>query len=190
VERAQALAVGPLPPSGPPPSLSGAVDHVLSGAGGVNFDGATVVAADVDAADSPCPVQRPAVATHIDIAAPPQHTELEKQAFWSTWAAFQLTWVGDFATTAVLLSHPKTQESDPIYTVFGSQNKAGVLGSVAVVHVLVSADSGLAYNQSKKTQGFWRYVLDTLSVGTNLSFTGMHTEGTIHNTLFLEHSKD
>ena len=187
VENARAM--GALVPPARLGGVSDRVERVLSAAKGVNFDGSPAVV-NGPASESVCTVAPQAASTRLSPTVPPPHTEFEKDAFWSTWGAYQATWGADFATTAMILGHHNGGESDPLYTAFGKQSKAGVLGSVAVVHVVASVASLVLYDQAQKTHGFWRVVMDLAGVGINAGFTGAHTEGSIHNVQLLQHWKD
>lgn len=190
VENARALGAAPgYVPAARLQDVASRVDQILSGSQAPNFDGAPAVVAVVtggEDASAPCPVQPQPARDSVPPPPPlPQHTALEDKIFWKSWWLYQLTWGADFATTAGILYNPTGQESDPLYTRFGSRSKAGVLGSVAVVHGAVSLATWLVYDRAKNAPGFWRTLLDVASIGTNLAGSAAHTEGTINNAIWL-----
>jgi len=110
----------------------------------------------------------------------PQATPLERNLFWSTWWGYNAAFVVDFTTTAMVLDRGG-HEADPLYTLFGNKNAAGVIGSAVVFRVVTSIISTELYKAARKRQGAWRYILNGAAIGLNTYFIGIHTYATVNN---------
>jgi hypothetical protein len=168
-------------------ALSEAVDRAL------RKNAVAVVAADgsyQEDPNQPCLVDPKAANVHLSAGAlsnpSPAHTSFERAAFWSSFAAYQATWVADMVTTGMELTQPGRWEGDPLYTMFGNRSMAGVLGSSAVVHAAATALGLFAYDRAKNATGWGRVALDTLAIGTNTVGTAAHTFGTVNNIIWIQ----
>ena len=72
-------------------------------------------------------------------------------------------------------------EADPLYTLFGNKNMAGVIGSAVVFRAVTSIISIGLYRAARKRHGAWRFILNATAAGLNTYFTGVHTCGAVNN---------
>jgi len=164
---------------------------------GVNFDGGAAradAAAVAEIIASPIPPQyRPALKeaaaelpdapTPTTRPVPVPMTRGEKAAdaaFWTTWWGYHAAWAADFTTTGLILSRGGF-EKDPLYTRFGNQNMAGVIGSAVVVHTALSGASLLLHEEAKKHTGFTRRALEAAAIATNSVYIGVHASAAAGN---------
>jgi hypothetical protein len=127
-------------------------------------------------ADSECPTKTLVIVPE-NPAAP---SVLERNLFWSTWWCYHATFIADFTMTGMILRRGG-READPLYTLFGNKNMAGVIGSAIVVHAVVSLVSLQLFKMTPKHHGAWRFMLDAVAFGVNSYFIGVHTYATISN---------
>jgi hypothetical protein len=110
----------------------------------------------------------------------PRSTPLERNLFWSTWWVYNAAFVADFTTTGMVLGRGG-HEADPIYTLFGNKNMAGVIGSAVVFRAVTSIISIELYKAARKRHGAWRFILNATATGLNTYFIGIHTCSAINN---------
>ncbi len=110
----------------------------------------------------------------------PQYSIIEKDLFLSTWWGNHAAFVADFATTGMILNSGGS-EGDPIYTVFGEKNMAGVIGSAVVFHTATSFISFQLYKTAQKRHGAVRFILSAAAIGLNSYCLCTHMGATIYN---------
>jgi hypothetical protein len=111
---------------------------------------------------------------------PPQPSVLELSLYWSTWWVYHASFVSDFTLTGMIIDHGG-REGDPLYTLFGGRNMAGVMGSALVFHAVFSLISWKCYKEANKRSGAWRFLLFAAATGINSYFIAVHTHATFHN---------
>jgi hypothetical protein len=111
---------------------------------------------------------------------PPQPSVLERNVFWSTGWVYHASFVSDFALTGMILDRGG-REGDPLYTLFGERNLAGVIGSAVVFHVVFSLISWKCYKEANKRRGTWRFLMHATAIGINSYFLAVHTYATFNN---------
>ncbi len=110
----------------------------------------------------------------------PRTSLLEKDLFLSTWWGNHAAFIADFTTTGMIIKGGGS-ECDPVFTLFGDRNLAGVIGSAIVFHAAESFLSFQLFKLAHKQHGAWHYILSTAATGINSYLLGVHTAGTINN---------
>jgi hypothetical protein len=110
----------------------------------------------------------------------PQPSILERNVFWSTGVVYHASFVSDFTLTGMILDRGG-REGDPLYTLFGERNLAGVIGSAVVFHAVFSLISWNCYQEANKRRGAWRFFLHAAATGINSYFLAVHTYATFNN---------
>jgi hypothetical protein len=110
----------------------------------------------------------------------PSYSSIERNFYWSTWWAYHASFVADFTTTAMIMDRGG-REGDPLYTLFGERNMAGVIGSAVVFHVVFTVISYSLYRKSGTRHGIRRFLLYATATGINSYFFTVHSYATIGN---------
>jgi hypothetical protein len=109
-----------------------------------------------------------------------QPSALERNVYWSTWWVYHASFVSDFTLTGMIIDRGG-REGDPLYTLFGERNIAGVMGSAIVFHAVFSLISWKWYKEADKRSGAWRFLMFATAAGINSYFLAVHTYATFGN---------
>ena len=66
-----------------------------------------------------------------------QPSVLQRSLYYPTWWGYHASFIADFTLTGMILDRGG-REGDPLYTLFGERNMAGVIGSAIAVHAFYS----------------------------------------------------
>jgi hypothetical protein len=110
----------------------------------------------------------------------PQPSVFERSVYWSTWWVYHSSFVSDFTLTGMILDRGG-REGDPLYTLFGERNMAGIMGSAIVFHAFFSLISWKCYKEANKRRGAWRFLMFATATGINSYFLAVHTYATFNN---------
>jgi hypothetical protein len=120
------------------------------------------------------------IALKNPVSQPNRTSSLEKDLFLSTWWCYHAAFAADFTTTGMVLDRGG-READPLYTLFGEKNTAGVIGSGVAVHAVASIISLQLFKAARTRHGAWRFLLHAAATGINSYFICIHTVAIINN---------
>jgi hypothetical protein len=124
--------------------------------------------------------EAPSIAPAFSLPQQPGSAPLERNLFWSAWWACNAAFAADFTTTGMVL-YRGGHEADPLYTLFGNKNMAGVIGSAVVFRAVTSIVSIGLCKTARKRHGAWRFLLNAAATGLNVYFTGVYICGAVNN---------
>jgi len=118
--------------------------------------------------------------SRLNLTVQSQPSVLERSLYYPTWWGYHASFVTDFTLTGMILNRGG-REGDPLYTLFGERNMAGVIGSAIAVHAFYSFISWKLYKESSKRNDAWRFILFATATGINSYFLTVHTYATVGN---------
>ncbi len=103
----------------------------------------------------------------------------QDRLFTVSWWGYHAAWAVDTTMTGLGIAQHRGFEADPINTLFGKRNVAGVVGSLIAVHVGVSAFTMWLHHKAQKHHGLARFLLNGAAIGINIAGIAAHVSGAL-----------
>ncbi len=174
----------------PSPQEIAAGRHVFDGAAALRGRAASPVEEAADAARGdglPAPSRTAAGRRNSFVPAlsrpskapQPRGPRIGDRLFNISWWMYHAAFAVDGTMTVIGIARGLGAESDPLGTLFGSRNIAGVAGSGIAVHLATSAFTLMLHHKAQKLDGLPRLLMEGTAIGLNMAGVAAHVCGAL-----------